>query len=273
MFTDLLQSHPAYRDTLKRLATQATATLGGVSDEGAPLFLAALSRDIDRPLLVITANDEAAESIAAALPTFDASGFELFPPYDVIPFEPLSPDHYILGRRISALSSAAGGSSLIAPARAVMRRLPPPDDILGNSFELSVGCEYDLEELTAKLSYLGYDREEMVEGPGQFARRGGILDVFPPATDEPLRAEFFGDILDDMRAFDIVTQRRTAKITNRTIMPCSELLLDEERAENGLRKILSRCGAEMEERVRDAVELYGNFEGIENLLPYFIEKP
>ncbi len=269
MFTGLIESHPVYRGILNELLELGSTRGGGVSVAGAPMLISALRRDVKQPILVITTDTETAENIAEALPSFNATDFCLFPPYGIIPFEPLSPDHFILGERAKTLVRIAGGSSTVASVSAVMRRLPPPDDILTNSIELVVGGEYDLKALTERLVFLGYRRENMVEGPGQFARRGGILDIFPASTKEPIRAEFFGDNIDGIRLFDVFTQRRTSEIERAVIIPCAEILIDEGRKENGLAKIRKRCGAEMEEKVRDAIDVFGGFEGIENLLPFF----
>ena len=101
-------------------------------------------------------------------------------------------------------------------------RTMPKAALLAAAFSLEVGREYAVEDLISRLTAAGYNRCGMVEGPGQFAVRGGILDIFSPAEDRPVRAEFFGDELDTMGFFDPATQRRSENITSVTVLPVAE---------------------------------------------------
>jgi transcription-repair coupling factor (superfamily II helicase) len=102
------------------------------------------------------------------------------------------------------------------------QRTMPRDVLLRAAFSLEIGREYFLEDLLQRLNDSGYSRCSMVEGPGQYALRGGILDVFSPAADFPIRAEFFGDELDTMGYFDPETQRRTENIDRIIVLPVGE---------------------------------------------------
>ena len=115
-----------------------------------------------------------------------------------------------------------------------------------------MGQTADLEELTAHLTEAGYVRCEQVEGPGQFALRGGILDVYSPAMEAPVRAEFFGDEVDALGIFDPVTQRRTANVEQAVLLPAAETL--PHLAPGGLAGLLKQLDQRSAAAVRDGLE-------------------
>ena len=128
--------------------------------------------------------------------------------------------------RLSALHAMACGQTklVIATADALMARTMSPDLLIKLTVELCVGGQYDLKELAETLLAAGYARCEQVEGPGQFALRGGILDVYSPLLPQPVRCEFFDDEVDAMGTFDPGTQRRTANIERALLLPAAEVL-------------------------------------------------
>ena len=128
--------------------------------------------------------------------------------------------------RLSALHAMACGQTklVIATADALMARTMSPDLLMKLTVELCVGGQYDLKELAETLLAAGYARCEQVEGPGQFALRGGILDVYSPLLPQPVRCEFFDDEVDAMGTFDPGTQRRTAHIERALLLPAAEVL-------------------------------------------------
>jgi transcription-repair coupling factor (superfamily II helicase) len=101
-----------------------------------------------------------------------------------------------------------GAGMLVATADGLMQRTMPPDVMKSSALVLKMGGQYDLDAIASALVRCGYSRSEQVEGPGQFALRGGILDFFSPGGDEPFRVEFFGDEVDSVSTFDVSTQRR-----------------------------------------------------------------
>ena len=129
-------------------------------------------------------------------------------------------------KRLEALYRIAGKGErvIVATPEALLQRTLPPDALLENALTLKLDSSTDLNMLSGQLVELGYSRCEQVEGMGQFALRGGILDVFGPGMEEPVRIEFFGDDVDAMGAFDISTQRRTKNIEQVTILPAEEVL-------------------------------------------------
>ena len=129
-------------------------------------------------------------------------------------------------RRLSALRALAAGESLltVCTVESLLQRTLPRTLLTQCAQMLRVGESHDLPELAERLSAAGYTRCEQVEGVGQFALRGGILDVFSPAFDRPVRAEFFGDEIDSMGLFDVSSQRRTVNLREAEILPASEVL-------------------------------------------------
>src|SRR5690606_20767393 len=170
-----------------------------------------------RPVVVVTATgreaDEAAAALSNVLPTHDIA---VFPAWETLPPERLSPRSDTVAKRLAVLRrlrhpGAEGTRTgpirvLVMPVRALLQ---PVVTGLGDLEPVSarVGEERDLEQLTADLAAAAYTRVDMVERRGEFAVRGGILDVFPPTEDHPLRLEFFGDEIDEIRAFSVADQR------------------------------------------------------------------
>ena len=142
--------------------------------------------------------------------------------------------------RLKTLFALTRGRAPIicATADGLMQRAIPPDILKNLAFELDLAQRYDIVELNDKLCAVGYIRSEQVEGPGQYAMRGGILDVFSPAHEDPVRCEFFGDEMDSMGFFDVSTQRRTGTAKRATILPAGETLVSA--AEGGAEGLADR---------------------------------
>ena len=187
-----------------------------------PLLSAALASGAaggpGRFVLAVTATAREAEDLTAALRAFlPPASVATFPGWETLPHERLSPRSDTVGQRIAVLRRLAhptsGGDSLggalnvvVAPIRAVLQ---PIVGGLGDlvPVRLGVGDEADPEDVIARLVDIGYARVEMVSKRGELAVRGGLLDVFPPTEEHPLRVEFFGDTVDEIRVFKVADQR------------------------------------------------------------------
>jgi len=134
--------------------------------------------------------------------------------------------------RIAALYEMSGSEDcvLVATAEALLQKTSPPSKLREAVITLEAGQRYDLSELPRRLVDAGYTRADQVEGVGQFALRGGILDVFSPLMEEPVRCEFFDDEIDSLGSFDILTQRRTKNLETARLLPAAELLPGAEKA-------------------------------------------
>ena len=142
-------------------------------------------------------------------------------------------------KRLKALQALRQGVPLVvvAPVSAALKKLPPHEFYEKKSLTLSMGEEYPLGQIPQELTDLGYERYGIVEGPGQFSLRGGILDIFTPEGDEPVRIEFFGDEVDSIRTFDPETQRSLRNLRKVEIYPAGEITGDEGFLEKGIDKL------------------------------------
>jgi transcription-repair coupling factor (superfamily II helicase) len=242
-----LLADPGLRDVV-------AAAGGDVAVEGPtglrPLLAAALAADPDgvggaaRPVLVVCATEREAEELAVA--TGELLGDEAvayLPSWETLPHERLSPRADTVGRRVAVLRRLAHPEAADTPdvalrvvTAATRSLIQPVVPGLGDlvPVRLAEGVEYELDALTARLVDLAYARVEMVEKRGEFAVRGGIVDLFPPTAAAPVRVEFWGDEVAELRCFSVADQRSLpgdgpdARPTEVVAPPCRELLLTDE---------------------------------------------
>src|SRR4051794_37806603 len=197
-----------------------------VSEASLPVVLATLHERLGRPLICLLPEDADARDTAEAAAWYlgdEVVGY--LPSRGVTWKSGLEPPPHLVGERARALDVLARGGIVCASARAVAERLPPPD-ARPAPLELSAGAEQGVEGLSEELALAGYERNERADDRGQFAVRGGLVDVFPTTGREPLRIEFFGDEVEAVRAFSPFTQRALHPVTEAVIYPAAERLLD-----------------------------------------------
>jgi len=231
VFADL--EHTSAFERVRRHLSLASGRriVSGLTATARSLYIPLIARAAQHPVIVIVPDNKAAE----ALEPMVRAGCELtgaidpgrvvrLPAHDVLPFENLSPHPDVQEQRAAALWKLATGavSILIAPVEAAALRLFDRDYYASLAVSLRRGEELDVEVLTAHLASVGYTRMDLVEMPGQFTRRGGILDVYSPEMDRPVRIEFFGDEIDTIRKFDPETQRSQAGLDETQLLPLTE---------------------------------------------------
>ncbi|MQA99200.1 MAG: transcription-repair coupling factor [Actinobacteria bacterium] len=199
-----------------------------VPDPVRPFLLAALVRHLQVPVLAVAARAEEAEHLVRDVHAFlGRDGAEVFPGWEVLPGEPVSPSIETMGRRLHVLGRLSKGETfvLVATAQAITQLVADPR---GGApiIDLRSGSEVDLDAFSAQLVEMGYERNYMVERRGEFAIRGGILDLFPPSAERPVRAEFWGDEVTSLRQFALATQRSLDEIEHIEIAACRELMPD-----------------------------------------------
>ncbi|MGC5052639.1 transcription-repair coupling factor [Micromonospora sp. DT48] len=190
-----------------------------------------------RPVLAVTATSREAEDLVAALGSLlPPEQVALFPNWETLPHERLSPRSDTVGRRLAVLRRLAHPDSadahghtgplrvVVAPVRSVLQ---PQLKGLGDlePVRLSAGDEADLEQVARRLTDMAYARVDLVTKRGEFAVRGGILDVFPPTDEHPCRVEFWGDEVEEIRTFAVADQRTIEQVPQLWAPPCRELLL------------------------------------------------
>ncbi len=185
------------------------------------------------PLLAIARDNQAAHQLESDLRTLLGDGASLpvvpFPDWETLPYDQFSPHPEIVSQRLAALHRlpALKRGVVIVPVQTLLQRLPPLRYVVGNTFDVRVGQRLDLDAEKRRLESAGYRNVPQVLDPGDFAVRGGLLDVYPMGADEPYRVELFDDAIDSIRAFDPETQRSLDKVDAVRLLPGREVPLDE----------------------------------------------
>lgn len=214
-----------YKRLQTALQTPGTAALFGMPPVAHARLLRELAEENGQSLLVVTPGEAEATRFAQDL---EALGLPaaVFPPRDFLlrPIEGAGREYEY--RRLAVLGDLVGGRlrAVCVPAEALLQYTVPKAEFCANTLTLKPGMTIPVKELAARLLAAGYHRRSQVEGPGQFSVRGGIVDVFPPDSRAPARAEFWGDEIDTLNSFDILSQRRDDALEKVYISPAREVL-------------------------------------------------
>ena len=221
---DFLRMIPEYDALLHGINEHQSAAVTGIGQINRSHMIAGLHRHIQRPMVIICQDDMAARRLQEELRSFLGETFPILPSRELTLYDTAVVSRAWEQKRLRQLYDLSMGhtSLQIITWDALSQRTIPCNVLKAAVFSLSVGQEYSTEQLIERLTCAGYSRCPMVEGPGQFALRGGILDVFSPAADQPFRAEFFGDELDSLGYFDPGTQRRTENTESVLVLPVGE---------------------------------------------------
>ncbi len=190
-----------------------------------PILISELAKH--RRIAVVTHSSKRANEIAHELSALREDVLE-FPAWETLPHEKLSPNSDTVAKRVSALYNVESANLIILPIRALVQ--PINSDVIKTPpLELKIGTNIGFEKLTNELIRRAYSRVDLVERRGEFTVRGGIIDIFPPDSDYPIRLDFFGDQLEEIFKFEIGSQRTFGEnLTSVRLLPCRELLIDEE---------------------------------------------
>jgi len=215
---------PEYQSLLDCLSRQQTAAVTGIGQINRSHIIAGLCRDTAAPVVILCQDDMTARKLQEELKAFLGDTAPILPSRELTLYDTAVVSRAWEQKRLQQLYDLRRGATnlQIMTWESMCQRTMPPQVLMNAAFSLEVGKEYNLDALTERLTAAGYSRCGMVEGPGQFALRGGIVDVFSPAADRPFRAEFFGDELDTMGYFDPDTQRRTENTDSVVILPVGE---------------------------------------------------
>ena len=256
--------------------------LGGVPEGYDSLVLARLARAAESgTVLHIARDDQRLERLTEALGFFSPDiALVSIPAWDCLPYDRVSPRTELVSQRVEALAKLADRQGDAAPAlqptvvlttvNAVLQRVPPPAYFADASLALKPGMDLSSEKLLGFLERNGYLRTGTVREAGEYALRGGIVDVFPMGLDEPLRLDFFGDELETLRRFDAGTQRTVGEVSSVHLLPAGELLLDEAsvyRFRTGYRAAFGADTAQ--DPLYEAVSAGRRYDGVEHWLPLF----
>ena len=228
---EALVRQPALQAVLSALRGGAkTVGCAGLTELAKALAVAHITHELRRPAFLLVESNKKAEAIAETVrfcfSVFPGAtgGVAVLPAFDTFPWESRSPHADILERRAATLFRLAAGevSLVIAPATSAMWRYREGGEYADLTRVLEKDADMPLQEFLAHLGATGYARTEMVELPGQFAVRGGIIDIFSPETARPVRVELLGDTVESVREFDPRTQRSVAPVNRTVVLPLTE---------------------------------------------------
>ena len=222
-----LNDIPEYRSLLAAIDNGACpAAFSGLSAVHRAHFAAGIRQELGRPVVVVCADEGEAERMARDLAALSGEAVRTLSAREFTFHNAAVVSRQYEHRRLSTLRALAAGECplLVCTVESILQRTIPKTLLTQAAQVLRMGERHDLGELAGTLAAAGYTRCEQVEGVGQFALRGGILDVFSPLMDQPVRCEFFDDEIDSMGAFDPGTQRRTRNVSSARILPAAEVL-------------------------------------------------
>jgi transcription-repair coupling factor (superfamily II helicase) len=227
--------------------------------------IAGLSRKSESPMLVVVPSERDAEDLADDLSLF-ADHVALMPAWEILPFEHISPNASTMARRAEArhqLTEGGAGTIVVASVRAAIQRSSPS---VQSPVTLARGDDIEVSHLVEELTSMGYQRTDRVEGRGEVAVRGGIVDVFPAQGHEPVRVDFWGDTVDDLRTFATGDQRSSDPVDRLVAYPAREFRVDSDelaaRARALLRSDLWNAS------VWDRLAERQHFSGMESWMPW-----
>jgi transcription-repair coupling factor (superfamily II helicase) len=215
LFQRVLTSEPVAR-AVEHLKTGDELNLAGVWGSAGPLIAAAVGRAANRPVLYLAPHLDDADGVADDMELFTSQPVATFPAWEA----QLASDHVseeVTAERLAVLEALAangadGTDIIVAPVLAMLQPVPTADALAAGRRELLRGQSVAMDELLAWLADGGYEPLEQVDRPGQFAHRGGIVDIFPPTARTAIRVEFFGDVIDSIRQIDLDTQRSVEQL-------------------------------------------------------------
>jgi transcription-repair coupling factor (superfamily II helicase) len=245
--------------------------------EGLALALALATHGARKggPVLVAAPDGYAARRLRDDLRQLGGPKAELFPDWEILPYDLYSPHPDLISRRLDLLTRLPGMSEgiVIAPITALMQRLPPAAWIQGQSLNLGVGERLDMEAFRSRLHAAGYSSSEQVWQPGQFAVRGAVLDLWPMGRPDPYRLELFDDEIESIRIFDAESQRSTEKLERIDMLPAREYPFDEDSRQAFRRRFRMRFDVDLR-RALPYIEVGEGHhgQGLEQYLPLFFDQ-
>ncbi len=229
------------------------------------------------PVLFVALDDVQADAAERAM-RFFAPGLTIlsFPAWDCLPYDRVSPKPDIESRRLATLAALARDAGnpavIVTTINAVLQRVPPKDFIIGASFTAKNGVDVDRDALVAFLSGNGYVRAGTVREPGDFALRGGIVDLWPPGHEQPLRLDFFGSTLDAIRRFDAETQlSEKTPVPEVSLLPASEAPLNADSISRFRSGYVATFGAAGDDPLYESISAGRKTVGAEHWLPLFYD--
>ncbi|WP_062229130.1 transcription-repair coupling factor [Aureimonas frigidaquae] len=269
-------------DLKKRLARAGSVTIGNVLDGYVPFVLAEIARlrGGDKPILFIMRDggrmgeiEDALRFVAPELPVLS------LPAWDCLPYDRVGPSAGTAATRLAAMAAIAElrekphRAIILTTANAALQRMPPLATLADETIRARAGNRISMGHIVNALQLGGFERVTTVREAGEFAVRGGILDLFAPGEDDPVRLDFFGDTLETIRSFDPATQRSTGTRKTFELAPVSEVSLRDEAISRFRSNYIKRFGAPArEDGLYASISEGKRFAGMEHWLPLFYDR-
>ena len=231
-----LESYQSLLDEIRKGHTPVFAT--GVIDVEKNHLLYGVQEHLQRPMVILTHSEVRAKEILEDMQFFTKTGM-YYPAKDILFYSADVHSMEMNRQRFLVVEKLLEGKCplIVASVEALLDRYPEKEVFASFLLTLHVGEVRELTDLTKQLVFMGYERAELVESPGQFAVRGGILDVYPLTAEDAVRIEFWDDEIDSIRTMDAQSQRSVDKLNTVTIFPMRELVYDEETAKSAADKM------------------------------------
>ncbi|TFF18768.1 transcription-repair coupling factor [Jiella endophytica] len=266
----------------KALEKDGALDIGGVVEGSEAFVLAevARSRATKRPLVFVMRDgnrlaevEEALRFVAPDLPVLS------LPAWDCLPYDRVGPSSDAAALRLAAMASIASlrddphRAVILTTANALLQKMPPAELLAEEAISVGAGGQMPMEKIVTALTRGGFERVATVRERGEYAVRGGILDVFAPGAEEPVRLDFFGDTLETVRAFDPASQRTTKQLKRFELSPVSEVSLNETTISRFRSNYIKRFGAAQRgDALYESISEGKRFSGMEHWLPLFYER-
>jgi transcription-repair coupling factor (superfamily II helicase) len=275
----LAQSKTATSSTAPSAA--ASMTLSHAPEGMDALVLAGMAAERDgtaepRAILHIARDDRRLEALEQGLKFFAPETTVIaFPAWDVVPYDRVSPNSEIVSRRISALTrliaaKRKGPLVVVTTVNALLQKVPPRSFIRESIKPIAPGQRIDTSQLVKQLERAGFGRVSTVMEHGDYAVRGGIIDLFPPGRQSPVRLDFFGDTLESIKPFDPETQRTAQAINKLTLLPVSEVAFGAKVVSDFRRRYVELFGAvTSDDPLYESISAGARYHGMEHWLPLF----
>ncbi|WP_112322613.1 transcription-repair coupling factor [Oceanibium sediminis] len=239
---------------------------------------ARLAQLAEGPVIHVARDGARLEVMRAALGFFAPDlPILVFPAWDCLPYDRISPAAEVSAARMSVLAALAGGLkgpiAILTTLAAATQRVPARDTLGASRFSARVGTQINVDALRSYLARMGYAQAPTVTEPGDFAVRGGLIDLFPPGAEQPVRLDLFGDVLDGIRQFDPATQRSARSLDRLDLAPASEIILDTASIQRFRQNYRIEFGAAgTDDPLYEAVSVGRKHQGMEHWAPFFHER-
>lgn len=278
------------RDIQGDISKSYSVAINGVADTQRHHLVYSLIAQTGKKAVYVAANDLQARKAFRDLQNLIGEGVQYFPFREKMLYDVEAKSHDQAFQRIVSLHRmlTEDDKIVVLSCESMLDYFMPPDAFQSHILSVKTGETIHPETILSRLVNMGYEREELVEGPGQFAMRGGILDVFPVQLQKPVRMEFFDIEVDSIRFFDAESQRSIEKVDSVSILPAKEFILSKEQAHEAARRVQNELSEYISAtRDRDLAETFhknfslyidqiknaNSFAGVDKFIPYFYESP